>query len=553
MKNPTILKAESQQGFQFSFQIEKSTVQVDNKDLILTGVASTTNVDHDNERMDEGALKRMVNIVNTQGVPLRWEHSKDPSAVLGTVFKGHVDERGQMHISAKLNPEHPLSKELHDAVARGERYGLSVGGKILNAVKEIAEGAGKYVKTFYDVLLDEVSVTKKPANYDAWLTTTVAKSANADRSYSRFLFENQQFDYMAQIAKSIPADAWKTITKLSVNHIKNMPEEKKDEVVVEAEKSFVTKAQFEQFTSQVLGMLKAIGSEALDTANPNKKKEEVETQQTAKAEDREGQENDGGNGTIAAEGKKEGDEPAKDTTNPDKSKAADETQQTAKKEESFKDWAKEEAGEEEHKAEDGAKEEDEAEKAEGEEVEGEEKEKAEEGEKDEEVKEKAEDGEKLPKDLKNAMKSIGDAIKVIDTMTKKMKGIKSFVKSEHKGISELDAFAVTVADYCDAVQERLAKSQKSVPGYTQAIVDQIKTDPTLQAEIRKMMKEPGAKKSVAFGSPFMMTKDGKKYSLTATPVEETVAKSQYTKDSKVDFKTLYKSKYSAIREAEGKE
>ena len=62
-----------------------------------------------------------------------------------------------------------------------------------------------------------------------------------------------------------------------------------------------------------------------------------------------------------------------------------------------------------------------------------------------------------------------------------------------------------------------------------------------------MMKEPGMKKSVAFGVPYMTTKDGKRFSLTATPVEEKVEKSQYNKD--VDFKTLYKSKYSAIREA----
>lgn len=549
----TILKAESKSGFQFTFQIEKSVVKAEDSDLILSGVASTTNVDHDNERMDEGALKRMVNVVNQKGVPLRWEHSKDPNAILGTVFRGHVDERGQMHIDARLDKNHPLAKELYEAVKGGERYGLSVGGKILNAAQEIAEGAGKFVKTFYDILLDEVSVTKKPSNYDAWLKTAVAKSTNKDTSYNRFLFENQQFDYLAQLSKSIPADAWKKVTKLSINTKKNTmnPKDKKDEQVKdEAEKSFVTKAQFDSFSSTVTkalsgiaSLMKEMSSSAMDTDNPGKKKEkEVGDEQTAKA--REGQEDDGGNGTEQAEGKKDGDEPAKDQVSPDKNKEYPENQQTAKAEDGEEDGEKKNPFAEKAEGED------------GEEKEEEESEKAEDGEKEEET-DKAEDGEKdedPTKNLKNAMKSIGDAIGVIDSLTKKMKGIKKIAKSQKtvvkSNISDIDRFAMSVATYCDALHERLEKSHKSIPGFTEALVDQIRNDSSLQGEIQKMMKEPGAKKSVAFGVPYMVTKDGKRFSLTATAVEK-VEKSQDGKA--VNFKDLYKSKYSAIREAGGQE
>lgn len=537
MNNPTILKAHSKDGFQFTFQIEKSLVKAEDNDLILSGVASTTNVDHDNERMDNSALKRMVNIVNTQGVPLRWEHSKDPSAVLGTVYKGHVDERGNMTINARLDKNHPLAVELYEAVKKGERYGLSVGGKILNAVKEMAEGAGKYVKTFYDVLLDEVSVTKKPANYDAWLTTALTKNQNADKSYSRFLFENQQFDYLAQMAKSIPTTAWEKVTKLQVNNKKNMKDEK--EVKDEAEKSYVSKAQFEKFSADVTkaisgltGLLKSgVEVDALDAANPDKKKEYAENQQVAK---------DAADGD---DGKPASDVPANDQEAPSKSKEKEVgDEQTAKEEEGEK---KDDA----EKAEDDEEKKDDAEKADDGEEKKDEAEKAEDTE-DKDVEEKSEDGEKLPKDLKNAMKSIGDAIGVIEGLTKKMKGIKKIAKSEKvekSQVSEIDRFAVSVAEYVDGLEARLEKSHKSIPGYRQALADQIKNDPILQAEIRKMMKEPGMKKSVAFGVPYMTTKDGKRFSLTATPVGEKVEKSQYNKD--VDFKTLYKSKYSAIREA----
>jgi hypothetical protein len=200
-----------------------------------------------------------------------------------------------------------------------------------------------------------------------------------------------------------------------------------------------------------------------------------------------------------------------------------------------------------------------AEKAEGEE----DKKDSEKSEDDKEESEKSEDSkdeeaekgegeetdEKLPKNLKTAMKSIGDAINVIDSLTKKMSGIKKLAKSQtvvKKGIADIDAFAIAVAEYVDTVESRLAKSQKSIPGFAQSIVQQIHNNPELQMEIRKMMKDPGVKKSVAFGNPYMVTKDGKRFSLTATPVQETVEKSE---KSKVDFKTLYKSNFSAIREA----
>jgi hypothetical protein len=339
------------------------------------------------------------------------------------------------------------------------------------------------------------------------------------------------------MAKSIPTTAWEKVTKLQVNNKNNMKDEK--EVKDEAEKSYVSKAQFEKFSADVTkaisgltGLLKSgVEVDAMDTTNPDKKKEEVDNQQVAK---------DAADGD---DGKPASDVPANDQEAPSKSK---------EKEVGDEQTAKEEEGEKKddtEKAEDDEEKKDDAEKADDGEEKKDEAEKAEDTE-DKDVEEKSEDGEKLPKDLKNAMKSIGDAIGVIEGLTKKMKGIKKIAKSEKvekSQVSEIDRFAVSVAEYVDGLEARLEKSHKSIPGYRQALADQIKNDPILQAEIRKMMKEPGMKKSVAFGVPYMTTKDGKRFSLTATPVGEKVEKSQYNKD--VDFKTLYKSKYSAIREA----
>ena len=62
-----------------------------------------------------------------------------------------------------------------------------------------------------------------------------------------------------------------------------------------------------------------------------------------------------------------------------------------------------------------------------------------------------------------------------------------------------------------------------------------------------MLKEPGVKKSVSLGTPYMVNKEGQKFALTATPVNEKLQKS--VKEAK-SFQALYKSEFAGSREVE---
>ncbi len=527
------LEAKSEQGWPFTFYIEKAIPIEEDGHLVVEGIASTVNVDHDNERMGEMALQSMANIINDKGVPLRLEHSKEDSAVIGTVFKAWVDERNQLWIRAAMNEGNEVGKMIHESLKQGTKFGLSVGGRVKNAVRELSEATGKMVKTFYDVMLDEVSVTRRPANYDAWLFAKSYKEKDEDVTpflksslYNEFLFENQQLDYLRQFAKSIPDEAWsKEIIKNNSSH-KNMDKDKKKEVEESTEKSYVTKGEFTQFAQTVKsgfeGMMKALNDmkgSAKDAVNPDKSKQEEATQQTAKA--REGQEDAGGNGDEGATGKKETDTGAKDQAQPEKAKPKEETQQTAKAEDGKKEDAKDEKKE---KAEDGKK------------GEGEEKTKAEEKEGDEKD-EKKEKASKDEEDGEDSMKSIRDATAAIANMAKN-----GFSKSADKGPHPLDTFAATVAMAIDGLTEKFEKSGTRVPGLASMIADLIKKDSSIQEAIVDMAKMPGFKKSMAFGTPFMVTKEGKRFSLTATPIGgEKVEKS--TKDQ--SFKEVWKSGYTS--------
>jgi HK97 family phage prohead protease len=525
---------EAKGEFPFEFYIEKAMATEEDGKLIVEGIASTVNVDHDNERMAMDALKSMASMVNDQGVPLRYEHNAEKAAIIGNVYKAWVDSRNQLWIRAAIDASHPAGPMLHENLKKGSKYGLSVGGRVRNAVREMVESTGKMVKTFYDVVLDEVSVTRKPANYDAWLFAKSIKAKDADVSpyydspmYNKFLFENPKLDYLVQFAKSVPDNKWEKISNLVNKDMskEDNKEEKKDEMK-ETEKSFVTKGQFDKLADLVAkgfsgigNLIKAMGDSPKETVNPNKDKAEDDTQQTAKA--REGQEDDGGNGTKDAEGKKTAANNARETENPSKDKPKEEEQQTAKAEDKKDD-----------------KEED-TEKA------------ADDDKKDEEKDtEKAADDEDKKDEKDYEMKSISDAIAHIDGLTKGMKSVKvtksektdKVEKSAESKVSSIDRFAVSVAMFADTMAEKFEKSGTRVPGLAQMIADAIRTDSGLQSDLMGMLKEAGFKKSVSMGVPYMVTKDGKKYALTAKAVEEV----QKSDKGPQDFKSVFKSKFSSI-------
>ena len=159
-QNDKIIVAEANGDFPFIFYIEKALQSMEGEDMVITGIASTANVDHDMERMSVNAMSDMANIINEKTVPLRLEHSKEDSAILGSVFKAWMDERNQLWIKARVDKNHPAGPILYNALKEGAKMGLSVGGRVKKAVKEMSEKTGQMVKTFYNVLLDEVSITQ---------------------------------------------------------------------------------------------------------------------------------------------------------------------------------------------------------------------------------------------------------------------------------------------------------------------------------------------------------------------------------------------------------
>ncbi len=540
-----IIKLEANGEFPFKFWIEKAVAVDDDKDWIIEGIASTTNIDHDNERMSEDALTAMAASINKDGVPLRVEHQKGDEAIFGKVFKGWVDERKQLHMQARLDKNHPISKVFHHAIKSGTKMGLSVGGFVKRAVKEFSESIGGMVKTFYNVALQEVSVTPRPANYDSWLITkSIAKDVKDAEQYSEnmslrkeFLFENSQLDYLQAFAKSVPDDAWRRVESPEINKnnnsMKKVEGDKKDETT-ETEKA-VTRSEFNSLNKALkdLGGLmakgfgsigamltKAMDGDAKDQANPDKKKPEDESP-TAK----------------------DMETPPKEQVNPDEVKPAEEGLVASKAEDDKKDdettKAEETVDETKEKAET---------KDDTYDLETVERSikmlntlqkrmnKAEDDKKDEETT-KAEEDDKKDEETVKAEDETEDETKKAEEDDKK--------DEETTKAHPLDVLVATMTKTMEALVDRMEKSGKRILGFEKLFIDNLQKNAGLQEEIQKMIKIPGQKKSMAMGVPYMVTKDGHRYPLMAVP--EKIEKS----DDKTpkDFKSQYKANYSSVAQA----
>lgn len=146
----------------------------------LTGIASTTSIDKDEERMSDQALKMMVDDIKREGVNLFQDHQHGWQDTLGVIKDAKlVGNKVQVDITlddAVTNPRVPM---LLNKLNKGIRLGLSVGGNVLNRKWEYNKQLNKKIQVLDEVKIYEISVVGIPSNSDSFLSLpmAIAKSA----------------------------------------------------------------------------------------------------------------------------------------------------------------------------------------------------------------------------------------------------------------------------------------------------------------------------------------------------------------------------------------
>jgi hypothetical protein len=165
--------------FKFTFPITKSEQRDDGRYLI--GYASGPEIDTDGERMHPEAIEKFsdqINASNGADYPLTYRDAHAPDGVLrdlGVITKAWVNEHFHLGIEVKLDDDNPAADYLYKQVQKGKQYGMSVHGTVTDWSDDFVEDLGKTVRTFKNVILDEISNTTRPAWYPSF-GTVLAKS-----------------------------------------------------------------------------------------------------------------------------------------------------------------------------------------------------------------------------------------------------------------------------------------------------------------------------------------------------------------------------------------
>ena len=138
---------------------------------VIEGMASNTNLDLTGERMAETAIKSMASSLESHPVIFKNEHGDEWDAEFGEVTALYATDSHQLMMEAELDPDHYRTKTLVKALEKGKSLGLSIGGLVPEggAVSEWVSDLGRKIKTYKDILLEEISVTGSPAVADTWL------------------------------------------------------------------------------------------------------------------------------------------------------------------------------------------------------------------------------------------------------------------------------------------------------------------------------------------------------------------------------------------------
>jgi len=138
----------------------------------LSGVASNTQIDKEDERVSANFIKKMRETAIGLNVFLEHEHTLDKT--LGTVSASGGDENN-FTAETMLEPEEDnehVAKVLRKS-ANGIKLGYSIGGRVTHLTKGVEDG--KNFVNLEDGDLFELSITPMPAGNGTWVQT-IAKS-----------------------------------------------------------------------------------------------------------------------------------------------------------------------------------------------------------------------------------------------------------------------------------------------------------------------------------------------------------------------------------------
>ena len=144
-----------QKSFSYVFDISK----VQAEERIVEGYASVEVPDRDDEIISREALRTAFKNYMRNPV-LRWMHEREP---IGKILDGYVDDKG-LYVRAYISDATEKAREVWGLIKDGIVRAFSIGGRVLEAVREYSKALGRKITKITKMELLEISVVDIPAN-----------------------------------------------------------------------------------------------------------------------------------------------------------------------------------------------------------------------------------------------------------------------------------------------------------------------------------------------------------------------------------------------------
>jgi len=179
-------------------------VKSDDNSRYIVGIASSTALDRDGDRMSEAALQTMKSTAEANLTIFTNHEYKVPDDLFGScteaLIKAKKDEQpivvkseDNMTEIATFSPQNmeikikvvsdavnPKAGQIYKAIEEGVNLGFSIGGVVRKAVKVFDDVAKKAYNLIDAIELYEISIVSIPANPDA-MNLAIAKSLKTDK------------------------------------------------------------------------------------------------------------------------------------------------------------------------------------------------------------------------------------------------------------------------------------------------------------------------------------------------------------------------------------
>lgn len=169
------MQATTNQKFKIQINFTKA-YEAEDGVAYIEGIASGPEVDLTGERMALSALQSMVDSFKKGIIEFRDAHKQEWNDDLGELVELSLTEDKHLFYKSKIDLNLSASRDLFYRITKkNKQYGVSIGGRIIQAGKEFVAEQGRDIVTYFEVAMDELSITRQAA-YQHSFANVVTKS-----------------------------------------------------------------------------------------------------------------------------------------------------------------------------------------------------------------------------------------------------------------------------------------------------------------------------------------------------------------------------------------